>query len=103
MNPPIGVHDADTLTRVPGTLASRLADADEDRFVGRRSELAFFDRLLDGEGDVAGTRRPWEPPTPQNAIGIRSRKNPPVGPGRSSPRANGGDEGGWARGGAVVC
>jgi hypothetical protein len=53
MNPPIGVHDADTLTRVPGTLASRLADADEDRFVGRRSELAFFDRLLDGEGDVA--------------------------------------------------
>src|SRR5215218_5767107 len=53
MNPPIGVLDADTLTPVPGTLASRLADADEDRFVGRRSELAFFDRLLNGEEDVA--------------------------------------------------
>src|SRR5215211_8539310 len=53
MNPPIGVLVTDTLTSVPGTLASRLADADEDRFVGRRSELAFFDPLLDGEGDVA--------------------------------------------------
>jgi hypothetical protein len=38
---------------VPGTLASRLADADEERFVGRRQELRFFDRLLDGELDVA--------------------------------------------------
>jgi hypothetical protein len=85
MSPPIGAHDADTLTMVPGTLASRLADADEDRFVGRRSELAFFDRLLDGESDVAvvlvhgragigkstllrevvrrGRRRGWEPRT----------------------------------------
>jgi len=53
MNPPIGVLVTDTLTSVPGTLASRLADADEDRFVGRRSELGFFDPLLDGEGDVA--------------------------------------------------
>jgi len=34
---------------VPGTLANRLADADEQRFVGRRRELRFFDRLLDGE------------------------------------------------------
>src|ERR687887_1515967 len=53
MNPPIGVLTPDTLIPVPGTLASRLADADEDRFVGRRSELAFFDRLLGGEEDVA--------------------------------------------------
>jgi hypothetical protein len=53
MNPPIGVLNVDTLTPVPGTLASRLADADEDRFVGRRPELQFFDRALDGELDVA--------------------------------------------------
>jgi replication-associated recombination protein RarA len=38
---------------VPGTLASRLADADEERFVGRRQEPRFFDRLLDGELDMA--------------------------------------------------
>lgn len=38
---------------MPGTLASRLADADEERFVGRRQELRFFDRLFDGELDVA--------------------------------------------------
>jgi len=44
---------ADTLTPVPGTLANRLADADEERFVGRRRELRFFDRLLDGELDMA--------------------------------------------------
>ena len=53
MNAPIGVLTADTLTPVPGTLASRLADADEERFVGRRHELHFFDRLFDGELDVA--------------------------------------------------
>src|SRR6185436_8316934 len=53
MNPPIGVLTADTLTPVPGTLASRLADADEERFVGRREELHFFDRLFDGDLDVA--------------------------------------------------
>ncbi|HEX4626723.1 MAG TPA: ATP-binding protein [Solirubrobacteraceae bacterium] len=38
---------------MPGTLASRLADADEERFVGRRQELCFFDRLFDGDLDVA--------------------------------------------------
>jgi len=53
MNPPIGVLTADTLTPVPGTLASRLADADEERFVGRRQELHFFDRLFDGDLDDA--------------------------------------------------
>src|SRR4051794_16780390 len=53
MNPPIGVLTADTVAPVPGTLASRLADADEQRFVGRRDELTFFDRLLKGEPDVA--------------------------------------------------
>ena len=53
MNPPIGVLTGVTLTPVPGTLASRLADADEERFVGRRHELHFFDRLFDGELDVA--------------------------------------------------
>jgi hypothetical protein len=33
---------------VPGTLANRLADADEERFVGRRREPRFFDHLLEG-------------------------------------------------------
>jgi hypothetical protein len=68
---------------VPRTLASRLADADEERFVGRGAELEFFDRLLGGDPDVAvvlvhgragigkstllrevarrGARRGWEP------------------------------------------
>jgi hypothetical protein len=53
MNPPIGVLTADTVSPVPGTLASRLADADEERFVGRQAELDFFDRLIDGQLDVA--------------------------------------------------
>ena len=42
MNPPIGVLTADTLTPVPGTLASRLADADEERFVGRRARAPLL-------------------------------------------------------------
>src|SRR5436190_23736134 len=53
MNPPIAVLAADTVGPVPGTLASRLADADEERFVGRQAELDFFDRLIDGRLDVA--------------------------------------------------
>ena len=53
MNSPIGVLTADTRTPVPGTLASRLADADEERFVGRANSSIFFDRLVDGELDVA--------------------------------------------------